>query len=275
MHPDLQRRVQRYGWDKASAYYEESWQKQLKPAHDLLLETAQVQPGECILDIAAGTGLITFRLAALTGEEGCILATDISDEMVKIGSQRAKAKGYPHVGFKRMDAENLDVEDSSFDLVTCALGIMYFPDPDQALKEMYRVLKPGGRAVVAIWGSRKKCGWAEIFPIVDARVSSDVCPMFFSLGEQDVIKFPFAKAGFTNINIQKIEVNLPYSSDEEACQASFMGGPVAMAYSRFDEQTKEEAQKEYIESIQPYKTATGYDIPGEFVVAIGIKPPSD
>lgn len=272
MHPDLQRRVQRYGWDKASAYYEKSWQNQLRPAHDLLLETAQVQPGEGILDIAAGTGLITFRLAKLTGPEGCILATDISDEMVKIGSQRAKDKGLPNVGFKRMDAENLEVQDSTFDLVTCALGIMYFPDPDQALKEMYRVLKPEGRAVVAIWGSRKKCGWAEIFPIVDARVSSDVCPMFFSLGEQDVIRFPFEKAGFTNISIQKIEVNLPYSSDEEACQASFMGGPVAMAYSRFDEQTKEEAQKEYIESIQPYKTATGYEIPGEFVVASGIKP---
>lgn len=271
MNPDLQRRVQRYGWDKASEYYEKSWQAQLKPAHDLLLEKVEVKPGESILDIAAGTGLITFRLAEMLGSEGKILATDISDEMVKIGTALTQSKGISNVEFKRMDAENLSIEDSTFDLVTCALGMMYFPDPDISMAEMFRVLKPGGKAVVAVWGSRKNCGWAEIFPIVDSRVSSDVCPMFFSLGEKDVIKYPFEKAGFQNISIQKIDVILPYSSDDEACQASFLGGPVAMAYSRFDEQTRNEAQKEYIESIQKYKTSNGYEIPGEFVVASGQK----
>ncbi len=271
MNPDLQRRVQRYGWDKASEFYEKSWQAQLKPAHDLLLEKVKVKSGESILDIAAGTGLITFRLAELLGSEGKILATDISDEMVKIGKELTLSKGISNVAFERMDAENLNIEDSTFDLVTCALGIMYFPDPDISLAEMFRVLKPGGKAVVAIWGSRKKCGWAEIFPIVDSRVSSDVCPMFFNLGEKDVIKYPFEKAGFKNFSIQKINVNLHYPSDEEACQASFMGGPVAMAYSRFDEQTKIDAQKEYIKSIQQFKTSVGYEIPGEFVVASGYK----
>jgi ubiquinone/menaquinone biosynthesis C-methylase UbiE len=272
MNPDLQRRVQRYGWDKASEYYEKSWQSQLKPAHDLLVEKADVKPGESILDIAAGTGLITFRLAELLGTKGKILATDISDEMVKIGKELTQSKGIPNVEFERMDAENLLIEEPSFDLITCALGIMYFPDPDVSLAEMYRVLKPGGRAVVAIWGSRKKCGWASIFPIVDSRVSSDVCPMFFNLGEKDVIKYPFEKAGFQNISIEKIEVTLPFSSDEEACEASFLGGPVAMAYSRFDEKTREEAKKEFIATLQPYKKGSIYEVPGEFVVASGIKP---
>ncbi|WP_373397422.1 hypothetical protein V8V91_23125 [Algoriphagus halophilus] len=100
-------------------------------------------------------------------------------------------------------------------------------------------------------------------------------PHVFQFGRTGCNQISLCKSWFYQYQHPKIEVNLPYSSDEEACQASFMGGPVAMAYSRFDEQTKEEAQKEYIESIQPYKTATGYDIPGEFVVAIGIKPPSD
>ena len=62
MNPDLQRRVQRYGWDKAAEYYENCWQAQLKPAHDLLLKTADVQSGEKIIDTAAGTGLISFQL---------------------------------------------------------------------------------------------------------------------------------------------------------------------------------------------------------------------
>lgn len=271
MKPDLQRRVQRYGWDKAAEYYENYWHAQLKPAHDLLMEVADIQPSESILDIAAGTGLITLRMADEVGRSGNVLATDISDEMVKIGNNKVRSKGIANVIFERMDAENLSSENNSFDLVTCALGLMYFPDPSAALAEMYRVLRNGGRAVVAVWGSRKKCGWSEIFPIVDARVNTDVCPMFFNLGESEVLKYNFENAGFKNVSLQKIETFLSYSSAEEACQASFLGGPVAMAYSRFDESTRNEAQREYIKSIEPYKTENGYEIPGEFVICRGVK----
>jgi ubiquinone/menaquinone biosynthesis C-methylase UbiE len=271
MKPDLQRRIQRYGWDKAAEYYENSWQGQLRPAHDLLIEMSDIQPGENILDIAAGTGLITFRMAEKIGPTGKILATDISDEMVKIGSKIGHAKKLTNVIFERMDAENLSCSDMSFDLVTCALGLMYFPDPDASFAEMYRVLKSGGRAAVAVWGSRKKCGWSEIFPIVDARVNTDVCPMFFNLGESEVLKYPFEKAGFKDIYFVKIETKLSYSSAVEACEASFLGGPVALAYARFDEATKNEAKKEYIKSIAPFKTENGYEIPGEFVICSGVK----
>jgi len=271
MHPNLQRRVQRYGWDKAATYYENYWQEQLKPAHDLLMEKSNVQAGDNIIDIAAGTGLISFRLADNTGEKGNLLATDISDEMVNIGNNSSQIANRKNVIFKRMDAENLDIENDTYDLATCALGLMYFPEPDKSLSEMYRVLKPGGRAVVAVWGSRKKCGWSDLFPIVDKRVNTDVCPMFFNLGETEVIKYPFEHAGFSNIKIEKIESNLKYTSDEEACNASFLGGPVSMAYSRFDDKTKKEAQLEYIKSIAKYKTIDGYEIPGEFVICSGIK----
>lgn len=271
MKPELQRRVQRYGWDKAAEYYENCWQDQLKPAQDLLIEFSHIQTGENILDIAAGTGLVTFKLAEKVGSKGKVLATDISDEMVKIGTRTIQSKNIKNVVFERMDAENLSCADNTFDLVTCALGLMYFPNPDASLAEMHRVLTPGGRAVVAVWGSRKKCGWSEIFPIIDKRVNTDVCPMFFNLGESDVLKFSFEKAGFKNINIKKIDTKLKYSSSQEACEASFLGGPVAMAYSRFDEDTKNDAKKEYVKSIEAYKTKNGYEIPGEFVVCSGTK----
>jgi len=271
MKPELQRRIQRYGWDKAAEYYENCWQDQLKPAHDLLLEQAKIQPNEHIVDIAAGTGLISFRMAEKVGPSGIIAANDISDEMVNIGNQLAQAKGFQNVEFKRMDAEALSYADNLFDLATCALGLMYFPNPDASLAEMYRVLKPGGRAVAAVWGSRKKCGWAEIFPIVDSRVNTDVCPMFFNLGESEVLKYPFLNAGFKEVSLHKIETKLHYSSGEEACAATFLGGPVAMAYSRFDDTMRKEAEAEYLESIEPFKTSNGYEIPGEFVVCSGVK----
>ena len=271
MNADLQKRVQRYGWDKAAAFYENSWQEQLKPAHDLLLKHADVQKDEHILDIAAGTGLITFRLAELVGKSGKITATDISDEMVKIGNTLCNLKNTVNIHFERMDAENLTCISNSFDLVTCALGLMYLPDPDISAIEMYRVLKPGGRTVVAVWGSRKKCGWAEIFPIVYSRVKSDVCPMFFNLGESIALRYIFENAGFKDIKLEKIETKLCYASAEDACEASFEGGPVAMAYARFDEVTKTAARKEYIDSISPFKNGNGYEIPGEFVVCSAVK----
>ena len=111
----------------------------------------------------------------------------------------------------------------------------------------------------------------QIFPIVDVRVNTDVCPMFFNLGESEVLKYPFINAGFKDISLKKVETKLIYSSTEEACDASFLGGPVAMAYSRFDEADRKEAKAEYIKSIEPFKTENGYEIPGEFVICSGVK----
>ena len=125
---------------------------------------------------------------------------------------------------------------------------------------------------MAVWGNRKNCGWAEIFPIVDARVNTDVCPMFFQLGTHDVLGMVFRQAGFVDVRSERIHVDLSYESDEDACGAVFVGGPVAMACSRFDEQTREEAYSEYLDSIRLFRDGTGYKIPGEFVVVSGRRP---
>ena len=271
MEPSLQRRVQRYGWDKASGYYETYWQKQLYPAQQKLLQLADIKAGDKIIDIACGTGLVSFPAAVLAGEKGFILANDISDKMVETGTAVAKEKNLSNISFQRMDAEDLEVEDNSYDIALCALGLMYFPDPLKAIKEMYRILKPGGHVVAAVWGRRRNCGWADVFEIVDRRVASEVCPMFFNLGNEGTLQQYMDAGGFKNISVEKINTILNYSSGEEACGAAFLGGPVALAYSKFSDDVKKEVYKEYIESIRSFKKADGYHVPGEFVVAIGFK----
>lgn len=269
MDARLQQRVQRYGWDRAASTYEQSWQKQLEPAQARLMQLAALQAGERVLDLACGTGLVTFRAAETVGNSGAVIGTDISDGMIEQCTRIATERGIPQATFQRMAAEQLDFPDVSFDVVLCALGMMYVTDFAGSIKEMFRVTRPGGRAVSAVWGKRDRCGWAEIFPIVERRVASDVCPMFFQLGTGDVQKMLFEAAGFTAVQSDRITTTLEYESGEEACIAAFAGGPVAMAYSRFDEPTRESAYAEYLESIAAHRRGNGYSLPGEFVITIG------
>lgn len=269
MDERLQQRVQRYGWDRAASIYEQGWQRQLEPAQTRLLERAELAQGERVLDLACGTGLVTFRAAAAVGTEGHVTGTDISEAMIEQCKTAARERGIANTSFQRMAAEHLNFPDASFDVALCALGMMYVTDFAGSIREMFRVTKPGGRAVSAVWGKRDRCGWAEIFPIVERRVASDVCPMFFQLGTGDVQQTLFETAGFTDVESDRITTTLEYASGEEACLAAFAGGPVAMAYSRFDEPTRASAYAEYLESISSYRTGNGYAVPGEFVVTLG------
>jgi ubiquinone/menaquinone biosynthesis C-methylase UbiE len=271
MEANLQKRVQRYGWDKASLQYEIFWQQQLKPAQDLLLSMAAIQPGEQVLDIACGTGLVSFRAAQQAGKSGHVLGTDISDRMIETANQVRQDHGNVNTEFKRMDAEQLELDDELFDVVICALGLMYIPNPLLALQEMRRVMKPGGRIVAAVWGERAHCGWANIFEIVDRRVSSEVCPMFFQLGTGKLLESYLLKAGFVNVKSERITTTLSYNNREDACGAAFEGGPVALAYFKFPEHVKEEVRTEYVGSIAAYGNGVGFQVPGEFVVASACK----
>ena len=268
----LQRRIQRYGWDKAAPYYERYWQAQLAPSRECLLALADLRPGERVVDVACGTGLVTFAAAEAVGPEGSVMAVDISEAMVSAVTDEAVRRGLRNVTAARMDAEDIRVPGGACDVVLCALGLMYVPDPLAALKEFHRVLAPGGRMVAAVWGARKNCGWADIFPIVDARVQSEVCPMFFQLGTGDRLSGLALEAGFIDLRVERIATSLQYASAEDALGAAFAAGPVASAYFRFDEHVRLEAHGEYLATIEPFRNGACYDIPGEFVVIAGRRP---
>ncbi len=272
MDPKLQRRVQRYGWDRAAGYYERFWQKQLEIAQTRLLEMAGLQRGENVLDVSCGTGMVTFRAAEGVGPQGKVFGTDISQTMVDTARAEAARRGSSHVSFERMDAEELDVEDGSFDAVLNALGLMFVPDVGKAVREMHRALRAGGRAVTAVWGERSRCGWSGVFPIVDSRVESEVCPLFFQMGTRDTSQKQFESAGFIGVAQDRISTILHYDSANEALGAVLQGGAMALAYSRFDDSTRDEVHTEYLASIEPYRKGSAYQVPAEFVVTSGRKP---
>jgi ubiquinone/menaquinone biosynthesis C-methylase UbiE len=272
MNARLQRRVQRYGWDLAADEYEPLWQAQLAEAQTALMDMASLAPGNRVLDVACGTGLVSFAAARAVGPDGYVLGVDLSGRMVTCAERRAENLQLLNCGFARMDAEALALPDASFDVALCALGLMYMPYPAQALREMRRVLRPGGRISLAVWGERSKCGWSVIFPIVDAEVSSEVCPLFFRLGQHDALARLCADAEFEAVEHCRLSTTLTFADAGEACDAAFVGGPIALAWSRFSELIRAKVRARYLDAIESWRDMRAYRIPGEFVIAGAIVP---
>jgi ubiquinone/menaquinone biosynthesis C-methylase UbiE len=272
MDANLQRRIQRYGWDAAARHYDAAWRDNLAPAHEAMLSLAALRPGERVLDLACGSGLLAFRAARIVGLQGAVTATDLSGEMVDQVRRGAEQAGLSQVETRRMDAEVLSLPDGSFDAVLCGLGLMYVPDPDRAAREMWRVLRHGGRAVAAVWGERRNCGWAELFPIVDSEVRSEVCPLFFALGSGESLRASLEQAGFASVEVHRLQGVVEYAGEADVLTAMLDGGAMALAAKRFNAATRQRVADRFLQSIAAYRHANGgYGIPSEFVVASGWK----
>ena len=273
MDARLQIRVQRYGWDAAAAHYHDGWEAQLSPAHDRLLEMAKVTAGQRIIETACGSGLVTMRLAERVGADGHVLATDLSQRMIEELKARLDSSSFTNVEAARMSAEKIDVPDGAFDAAICGLGLMYMPDPGAAVAEMARVVAPGGTVAAGVWGERRKCGWAEVFPIVDARVASEVCPMFFGTGAPGALRRLFDAAGLEQVQEARQSEMLVYDSEEDVVDAVLLGGPVALAVKRFTDDVWKGVRWDFLASVADYKLCDGsYRIPGEFVTVRGGRP---
>ena len=272
MDPKLQIRIQRYGWDAASELYEDGWRGPLAPAQRTLLRVADIRPGERVIEAACGSGLVTKAIAEAVGPSGEVLATDLSQSMTDLTARTCAESGYDRVRTARMSADDLAVEEESFDAAVCALGLMYVPDPRQAAISMRRATKPGGRVVGTVWGQRKNCGWAEIFPIVDARVTSEVCPLFFACGAPGALSRDFEQAGLRDVAEHRQQEVLVFADERSLLSAMLLGGPVALAVKRFTPETMTEVEGEFLDSVKDHRASDGsYRIPGEFVTVVGYR----
>lgn len=122
------------------------------PLTELIVREAKVEPGMQVLDVASGTGEPAISIAALLNGTGEVVATDVSEQPLKIGEQRAAQRGLSNIRFRIADVHQLPFDDRRFDRVTCRLGLMFFADLPKALREIRRVLKPGGQFTAVAWG---------------------------------------------------------------------------------------------------------------------------
>src|SRR3990170_3369009 len=128
------------GWNDRSPQIR-AW---LAGATEAMLDMAGIKPGSRVLDVAAGAGDQTLDIAERVGPQGFVLATDLSPAILEFAAINARRAGHGNVETRVVDGERLQVDEASFDAAVCRLGLMFFPDPLQGLREMYRALKPGG-----------------------------------------------------------------------------------------------------------------------------------
>jgi SAM-dependent methyltransferase len=274
MNPRLFRRIQRYGWEAATDAYDRGWVPLLEGLTRDCVAHAELQPGERVLDLATGTGVGARHAAALVGPTGAVLGIDIAEQMLARARELCGALGatVAPIRFERHDMEETGAADGAFDAAVAAFGLMYAARQAPAFVELARVLRPGGRASVCVWGRRAACAWAEVFPIVDAHVESEVCPLFFSLGAPRALPLAFSRAGFVDVAEERVPLVLRWGSADEACAAMLEGGPVALAWKRFSPDTRAAVRAAYLASIEDHRDGAGYAVPSEIVFATARKP---
>src|SRR5690242_12371817 len=145
-------------WDERR----EQMSEPVAPVRDWLIERLAPREGETILDIACGTGEMTELASARVGDGGRVICTDFAQQMVEAAQRRGQAAGLSNVEYLEMDAEDMDLADSSVDGAVCRFGYMLMSDRDAALRETRRVLRDHGRLVFAIWAEPVRNPWVLV-----------------------------------------------------------------------------------------------------------------
>ena len=245
------------GWKK----WDEMTMTFLKPMGDQIIRLLKPKDYDLALDVASGTGEPGLTIATiLTG--GMVVITDLSEGMLDVARSNAARRSVKNLEFVACDASELPFADNSFDIISCRFGFMFFPDMSLAMKEMFRVLKPGGRIAAAVWNVPEKNFWAtaalsSINKYMQLPPPPPGAPGLFRCSESGLIADLFRQAGLRNIN--ETEVNGKLSTGTAEVYWNFMTdvvAPVVAALSRADNSLKTAIKNDVYETINrkfPYR----------------------
>ena len=232
-------------------------------ANAWLVEKADPQPGQTILDIAAGTGDLGFAVAELVGEEGRVISTDFAPEMVDVARRQGEARGLTNVDYRVLDAERMDLEDDSVDGVVCRWGYMLMADPAAALAETRRVLRDGGPLAFAVWRTPDRNPWAAVPAITLVQRDhmpppEPGAPGIFALGDPDRVRELVAEAGFGDPELEEIAFEFGYADFDDAWDMLLrIAGPIARVLKALPDDERQATRAAIEQNLEPYRAEDG------------------
>jgi SAM-dependent methyltransferase len=256
------------GWERRRADIE----KVARPVTEWLVQALDPQPGDTVLELAAGPGDVGYAASPQLGDEGRLLSSDFSSEMVEVARRRAAELALTNVEHRVLDAEAIALDDDSVDGVLCRFGYMLMPDPAAALAETRRVLRPGGRVALAVWSAPERNPWIS----VGGRVLSGLGlvpppqpgePGMFVLADERRLRGLLEGVGFTVERVEDVPVLFAYDDVEEyIASARETGGMFARIWNATSDEEHEAIKTGLVEGFVPFAGDGGYELPG---VAVG------
>lgn len=269
--------MERAGFNRIAARYAEGAHLRADLAH-ALLEAAALAPGQRVLDLASGPGLLARAAARRVAPGGTVLATDIAEGMLAEGARRCGEHGDAPC-FAAADAEQLCLADASMDRVLAGLALFIFPQPERALAEMHRVLVPGGRVALSVWAEREHVPLIHRAQDCIARLLPPprvARPSVFRFGAPQVLEATLAAAGFDNIEIRPCPFSCRFASADDYWQAFLdLAGGAAEALGRLPEATQQALRTAVIDDLDPHRCNDGrggYLLPARTLVAVARRP---
>jgi ubiquinone/menaquinone biosynthesis C-methylase UbiE len=231
--------------------------------NEWIVEKADPQPGQTVLDLAAGPGDLGFQASARVGAGGRVLSTDFSPEMVEVARRLGAARGLDNVEHRVLDAERMDLDDDSVDAVVCRWGYMLMADPAAALAETRRVLRDGGPLAFAVWAAPERNPWAAM-PAMTLVQRGHLpppepgAPGIFALADPELIRSLVAGAGFGEPELEEVEFDFLYDDFDDFWDVLIrVAGPLARAIEALPEDERQATREAIEQSIAPFRNEDG------------------
>ena len=250
----------------------------LGPATETMLNMCDIRQGSRVLDVAAGAGEQTLAVAKRIGNNGQVLATDISADILQFASASAQLAGLDNVQTQVIDGEDLaELNAEPFDAVISRVGLIYFPDQQKALAGMKQQLTTGGKVAAMVYSTAETNPFFSIPVSIIRRRAKLPAPLPgqpgpFSLGGEGRLAEVFAQAGFRKINVETINAPVRVSSAAECLQfeqESF--GALHQMLSGLSDIEQDEAWCEIEEALTRFESNGQFEGPCEMLVAVGTK----
>lgn len=243
-----------------------------------ILRASGVERGMQVLDLASGPGNPALQLAEAVGPDGLVTATDVSADMVAIVEENARRAGLSNMRFRQVDAHAIPFESATFDIVTCRFGIMYFTNVDQALREVHRVCKPGGRVAFVAWGHEAQPYFASTQGIVAKHMRAPLspdAPNHFAFARPGSLSEALGRAGFDQIQEQAETIQMVWPGPPSELWQFFQ--EVTAVFAEMKRNLPDDWQRisgEVEAALGAYARDGGVHVPGLINVASGRAQPA-